>query len=185
MKKLSSSFRMGLVASIPLFVVVCIVLVKNSNSSVSNFAQCVAKGSPVMESYPRQCRENGKTFVEAIGNAPEKADIIYITSPLQNQVVQSPLVISGEARGNWFFEASFPVIIADKDGLIIAEGVAHAKSDWMTTNFVPFEATLTFSVGKASYGNIGTLILRKDNPSGLAELDDALEVPVIIQGTKL
>ena len=30
----------------------------------SNFEECVAAGGPVMESYPRQCRANGQTFVE-------------------------------------------------------------------------------------------------------------------------
>ena len=33
-------------------------------NSVASFEQCVAGNNPVMESYPRQCRANGKTFVE-------------------------------------------------------------------------------------------------------------------------
>ncbi|KKT21312.1 MAG: hypothetical protein UW04_C0006G0015 [Parcubacteria group bacterium GW2011_GWB1_43_8] len=147
---------------------------------VTNFEECAASGNPVMESYPRQCRHDGKTFTENIGNELEKADIIRIHSPHPNQIISSPLIITGEARGYWFFEASFPLFLTDWNGLIIAQGIATAKSEWMTTEFVPFEASLTFTAGKNAYNNKGTLILRKDNPSGLPEHDDALEIPVTL-----
>jgi hypothetical protein len=70
----------------------------------------------------------------------------------------------------------------DWDGLIIAQGIARAKSDWMTSNFVPFEAKLTFTVDKKAYSNKGTLILKRDNPSGLPANDNALEIPIIFAG---
>jgi hypothetical protein len=150
------------------------------NPFVSNFEECIAVGGLVMESYPRQCKYGEKTFVENIGNELEKTDIINLESPRPNQVVESPLVIKGQARGFWFFEASFPIVLTDWDGRIIAEGIAEAKSDWMTTEFVPFEATLIFEADKDVYSNNGSLILQKDNPSGLPENDDALEIPIII-----
>lgn len=150
---------------------------------VNNFEECTKAGNPVMESYPRQCRHGDKTFTENIGNELEKADFIRIDSPRPNQVVQSPLTITGQARGQWFFEASFPVFLTDWDGKIMAQGIATAKSEWMTADFVPFEATLTFTVDKEIYSNRGTLILRKDNPSGLPEHDDALEIPLVLGGT--
>jgi len=84
--------------------------------------------------------------------------------------------VKGEARGNWYFEASFPVVLTDWDGLIIASGVATAEGNWMTTDFVPFTATLDFT--KPNYGSNGSLILKKDNPSGLPENDDSLEIMV-------
>lgn len=37
-------------------------------NSITSFEQCVAGNNPVMESYPRQCRANGKTFVESLGS---------------------------------------------------------------------------------------------------------------------
>lgn len=147
--------------------------------AVTDFLGCVAAGNPVMESYPRQCRHGGETFVEDIGNELDKTDLIRLDSPRPNEVITSPLAISGEARGYWFFEADFPVVLVDWDGLIIAEGIATAKNDWMTEEFVPFEATLTFETDPDAYSDRGALILRKDNPSGLPEHDDALEVPVI------
>ncbi|MDO8676547.1 MAG: hypothetical protein Q7K16_02765, partial [Candidatus Azambacteria bacterium] len=85
---------------------------------VTNFEECVTAGNPVMESYPRRCRHGGETYTESIGNEFEKANLIRIDSPRPNQILQSPLIIKGEARGNWFFEASFPVMLTDWDGRI-------------------------------------------------------------------
>lgn len=114
------------------------------------------------------------------GNALEKIDLIRLDTPKPNQIISSPLTITGIARGYWFFEASFPVVLVNWDGLIIAQGIATATvGDWMTTEFIPFEANLTWVVDKEAYSDKGTLILRKDNPSGLPEHEDALEVPII------
>ena len=118
---------------------------------------------------------------EDSGNAAQKADLIRLVSPLPNATVSSPLTITGKARGYWFFEASFPVVLVDWDGKIIVQGIATAKDEWMTEEFVPFEATLTFAANSSAYSNRGALILQKDNPSGLPENDDALEVPVVIK----
>ena len=110
------------------------------------------------------------------------ADRIVLSTPTPGATITSPLVIEGQARGNWFFEASFPVVLTNWDGLIIAEGVATAKGDWMTEDFVPFTATLTFlnpmTATSPDFMTRGSLILQRDNPSGLPEYDAALEIPV-------
>lgn len=67
--------------------------------------------------------------------------------------------------------------------MIIAEGFATAKTNWMTTDFVEFEGNLTFVVDENVYSDRGALILKKDNPSGLPENDDALEITVKIADT--
>lgn len=120
---------------------------------------------------------------EAAPIAPDKSDLIRLTSPLPGATVSSPVTLRGEARGNWFFEASFPVFVTDWDGKIIGQGIATAQGEWMTTDFVPFLATITFNTAEISgqYSDRGTLILKKDNPSGLPEHDDALEIPVRLQ----
>jgi hypothetical protein len=111
-----------------------------------------------------------------------KVDLIKIASPAPLEVIESPLQISGEARGYWFFEASFPIYLTNWDGLIIAEGFATAASEWMTEDFVPYSASLDFvnpyNPGDPDFMKKGTLVLKKDNPSGLPENDDALEIPV-------
>jgi hypothetical protein len=48
---------------------------------------------------------------------------------------------------------------------------------WVTEDFVPFEKEFEFDISEAA-SNKGTLILHKDNPSGLPEYDDQLVVPV-------
>lgn len=111
------------------------------------------------------------------GAAAAKADSIRLTFPCPNATVQSPLLVTGEARGSWFFEGSFPVVLTDWDGLIIGQGQARAQGEWTTADFVPFTATIDFQTPQ--YKNNGTLILKKDNPSGLPPNDAALEVPVI------
>ena len=106
----------------------------------------------------------------------EHDDLIRLRTPRAGEEIRSPLVVTGEARGYWFFEASFPMYLVDWDGKIIAQGIAQAQDEWMTEDFVPFEATLTFEM--PLYEERGALILRKDNPSGLPEHDDALEVQI-------
>lgn len=112
-----------------------------------------------------------------------KADLIQLTTPVPNGVVaDSPLMLTGQARGYWYFEASFPIVLTNWDGLIIAEGYATADGDWMTEEFVPFTASLEFTnpyeEGQPDFMKRGSLILQKDNPSGLPENDNALEIPI-------
>lgn len=109
---------------------------------------------------------------------PSKEDFIVLETPLKGANISSPLTIRGKARGQWFFEGSFPVTLVNWDGLIIAEGYATAQGEWMTTEFVPFEGTITFTAPDTSVGNKGWLILKKDNPSDDPRLDDALEVEI-------
>jgi len=145
--------------------------------TVTNFEECVAAGNPVMESYPRQCRAGDKNFIEYIGNELEKTNLIRIDSPRPNTIITSPLEITGEARGTWYFEASFPVKLLDGNGnnIPLSPPYIMATAEWMTENFVPFRATLEFIAPTTA---TGTLILEKDNPSGLPENDDSLIVPV-------
>jgi hypothetical protein len=107
----------------------------------------------------------------------ERGNIIRLETPRSNDTIKSPLVIKGEAPGIWFFEASFPVTLVNWDGLIITESYATAKGEWMTTDYVPFTATLEFET--PTYKNNGALILQRDNPSDLPENDDSLEIPIL------
>ena len=102
---------------------------------------------------------------------------VSVTSPKSGASVGKTFTVSGEAPGNWFFEASFPVQVRDNENSKIGQAIAQAQSDWMTTNLVPFTATITVS----NYSGPATLVLLRDNPSGLPENDDALEVPIVIE----
>ncbi|MDD5221456.1 MAG: Gmad2 immunoglobulin-like domain-containing protein [Candidatus Pacebacteria bacterium] len=146
------------------------------HNEITDFDQCAAAGNPIMESYPARCStKDGKTFTQDIGNEFEKKDLIRIDNPRPNAVVGNTIEISGEARGQWFFEASFPIKLIDEKGNILATTVATAKSDWMTEDFVLFEAKIEFTNTEIEKAD---LMLLKDNPSGLPENDDFLRVPI-------
>jgi len=108
-----------------------------------------------------------------------KSDLIYMDSPLPGALIASPLKIRGHARGKWFFEGDFPVVLKDTNGKTIAKGFATAKNGWMTETFVPFEGIIEFK--RPGSGSKGTLVLKKDNPTGRPEFDDALETPVFFK----
>lgn len=165
-----------------------------SYMAITTFKECADAGYPVAESMPETCRTpDGRTFTNTVivatstqatstpvqsttpstsGNATAKE--IRNVNVKANDVLTSPLTVTGEAAG-WYFEASFPVQLLDGTGKIIAQGPAQAQGDWMTTNFVPFKATLTFAKPATA---TGTLVLRNDNPSGLPENDRFLRIPV-------
>jgi len=103
-----------------------------------------------------------------------KTNLIVVDAPKPGEVITSPLTVRGKARGTWFFEGDFPLILTDWDGLIIAEHYATAKGEWMTEEFVQFEGTIEFNTPE--FGETGTLIFQKDNASGLPQHDDALEI---------
>lgn len=107
-----------------------------------------------------------------------KADLIVVDDPAVYAPIASPVTVTGSARGYWYFEASFPIVVVDWNGLIIGEGYATAQGDWMTEEFVPFEGTITFDLPEDTPYKRGTIIFKKSNASGLPEHDDALEIPV-------
>ncbi len=104
------------------------------------------------------------------------SDLIRVTQPQPNASITSPVIIEGRARGNWFFEASFPVRIVDANGRTLGSGAAQAQGNWMTTEFVPFRVVLDYSVPTTTRG---TLILEKDNPSGLPQNARELRIPIV------
>ena len=50
-------------------VMMLLVLVAGCNKPITSFDECVAAGNPVMESYPEQCRADGKTFVNDVDSS--------------------------------------------------------------------------------------------------------------------
>ncbi len=103
-----------------------------------------------------------------------KSDI-RVETPQPNDVVASPFVVGGEARGTWFFEAVFPVKLVDEKGETITTAIATTKEEWMQEDFIPFQAEVEFSNPSTDKG---FLILEKANPSGLPEHADEVKIPV-------
>ena len=107
------------------------------------------------------------------------SDNIVTELPFPGAVTGKEFYVIGKARGNWFFEASFPVTLLDKDGSVFVNTYATAEGEWMTTEFVPFKADL--KVGDSNYIGKGTLILKKDNPSGDSIRDASVSFEINIE----
>ena len=68
--------------------------------------------------------------------------------------------------------------VLDKDGKILVQTFATAQGEWMTNDFVPFKGEVKVP---ESYIGPATLILRKDNASGLPEHDASVSFPFVIE----
>lgn len=106
------------------------------------------------------------------------ADMVQVELPFPGAVTGKVFSVIGKARGQWFFEASFPVVVLDKDGNQLAAVPAQAEGEWMTNDFVAFKADITVP---EAYIGPATLVLKKDNPSGEAERDASVSFPFTIE----
>lgn len=148
-------------------VIVTIILI----AGYSIYSLYPSEPTPVpQEEEIREPEEADRTYAVL-----DKTDLIRVESPEPNQTIASPLIVKGEARGYWFFEASFPVKLLDDEENLIALEIATAQSEWMTEEFVPFEAVVEFDDPAVEKG---ILVFEKDNPSGLPENADEFRIPV-------
>ncbi len=111
----------------------------------------------------------------------KQPDDILVTTPQLNQTVNSPLTVKGQARGNWFFEAVFPIKLLDSKGNVLAQTQAQAQSEWTTDAFVPFTAQLSYSLAATS---TGMFLFNNDNPSDLSQNSKEFRLPVIISPSR-
>ncbi len=159
-----------------------LVLNKKPKMVILNFQDCADAGYPVMESYPRQCRTpDGLTFAEEIvppiTYTNTSKEYIQVDLPFPGAVTGKEFKVTGRARG-FYFEASFPVEVLDKDGKQIFIGPAQAQGEWMVDSLVPFEITVKVP---DTYTGPATLVLHKDNPSDLRQYDASISFPITIE----
>ena len=103
---------------------------------------------------------------------------IAVSEPLPESTVGTTFTVRGEAVGPWYFEAVFPVELQDFSGTILTQTAAQAQGEWMTTSLVPFTATVTAPAGATG---LYILVLRRDNPSGEAQFDESIQIPIVIK----
>lgn len=133
---------------------------------------------PQMPAATTTIKASPKPEPEKEETPPPLSAHVSITKPAAGATVGRTFAVEGEAPGNWFFEASFPIQVRDSEGNVIGRAVAQAQSDWMTTALVPFKTEVTLS---SDYTGPARLILLRDNPSGLPEHDDAVEIEIIVK----
>ncbi len=106
---------------------------------------------------------------------PGEKEGILVSSPKRNETIKSPLIIEGEAKGFWFFEAQFTAELYDAQGNFLGRAILTAQKNWMSEDFVPFEGNLIFTQPQSP---TGVLKFLSSNPSGLKENQKVFEVPV-------
>lgn len=105
--------------------------------------------------------------------------LIKVSYPKEGQEIESPLKVSGKAKGFWFFEGSFPIQLVDTNGSIIASGIATSSGEWMTEDFVDFNSEIEFV--KTTSTKNAILVLMKDNPSDNPEFNQSIFIPLILK----
>ncbi len=118
-------------------------------------------------------------LTEKITYTNATADLIVVELPFPGAVTGKDFSVVGRARGYWFFEASFPIDVLDKDGKILVQTYATAQDEWMTEDFVLFKSELIKI--PESYIGPATLVLHKDNPSDMRQFDASISFPITIQ----
>ncbi len=117
-----------------------------------------------------------RSSVIAPGPAITPDGTLTVESPQANSVIYSPLTVTGKARGNWYFEAVFPIYVTNASGIVIGQGQATATGDWMSSELVPFKAEISFP--QQSSGTKGEILFKNDNPSGLPEFQRSFSIPI-------
>jgi hypothetical protein len=105
------------------------------------------------------------------------SDRVVVTAPQAKEHVGHTFTVAGVAPGPWFFEAQFPTQVRDTSGTIVGRATAMAQGSWQTEKLVTFTASMQID---ATFHGDAKLILMKDNPSGLPEHDDAVEIPIVV-----
>jgi len=106
---------------------------------ITNFEECAAAGNPVMESYPRQCGADGKTFTEVIKMDIEEAEQIAEKSECK---VKGDLIkdaIFNENTNTWWINLEIKPEFA-KEGCspacVISTVTKEAEINWRCTGLI-------------------------------------------------
>ncbi len=119
------------------------------------------------------------TQLQASDEVSKETERITVAVPTVGAVVTNPVMVSGSARGYWFFEGSFSVELTDLEGNLLGQGIATAQGEWMTEELVSFSGEISTNSGEDVRFKPGIVVFKKANPSGLAENDDSVSVRVI------
>lgn len=151
----------GLFVVIVIMTVVLFVIPTSPHPSVPTTATTTSGTTPATSTAPAE---------------PLSAKVV-VTSPQPKTHVGHTFTIAGVAPGGWFFEAQFPIQVRDSADNVVGRATGSAQGDWETENLVTFTATMNID---ATFHGSADLVLMKDNPSGLPENDDSVEIPIIV-----
>lgn len=138
--------------------------------------QCIkAPCLPIKQTFPNRCEAEKLNVLNITEGACTDENALTVSAPVQDSLIKSPVKITGQAVGSWFFEGTFPSQVTDASGTVLGTGSLKANGEWMTPKNVPFSGILIF---KKSTTPTGFIVLHNDNPSGLKENAREFKLPV-------
>ena len=109
---------------------------------------------------------------------------ITVAAPVAGARVTSPLVATGSAINDWFFEGQFVAeLVVDGVTLVQAPAMQDGDKSWTDPGPVGFKAELAFDVAKETNAE---LILSEDMPEFVDEANDirgparSVRIPVVL-----
>ena len=115
---------------------------------------------------------------------PAGAGEITVAAPVSGARVTSPLVATGSAINDWFFEGQFVAeLVVDGQTLVQAPAMQDGDKSWTDPGPVGFKAELAFAVTKETNAE---LILSEDMPEFIDEANDirgparSVRIPVVL-----
>ena len=106
----------------------------------------------------------------------QSVDSIRVEQPKPGQVIESPLAVTGAARGAWYFEGDFAVKLLTANDQQLGTGILTAQSNWMSSDEVRFEGQITFD--RPGGVKRGQLLFESANPSGRPEHQKTAILPI-------
>ncbi len=140
---------------------------QKSNRQVAEIIQLEAENEPVADE---------EVEIAATREATEPIGVL-ISTPESNQLISSPLLVKGKISRTWFFEGQLVLQLIDEDNNSLATGVAVADGDWLNEELVEYVGLLEYNPETIEVES-GFLAISKDNPSGLAENQGRIIMPL-------
>lgn len=131
---------------------------------------------PTVPAFVRAAR-SGEMIQEVLRGINTATSTVALSTPSPGGDVSSPVHVEGAISDGWFFEAQLPVHITDQAGVALGQGSAQAQGEWMTASPVSFVADVALTI---PYQGPAILTLKRDNPSGDAERDASVSIPIYI-----
>lgn len=112
----------------------------------------------------------------------EKGKWVILSNLKENQALYLPFFLKWEVPTNWIFEWVFPLEIRDKENNLLYQSHGNANifdESWeVILPSVSFESLIDFSLEKETEA---ILTLKADNPSGLDENNDKIEISIVLK----
>ncbi len=133
------------------------------------------EGKYLIAAYPPESEllDSYDSFLEYIdlnAQAP-----VTVTEPKRTAEVSSPVTVSGQAPGTWFFEAVLPISLVTAEGDVLIDDIFVTEEEWMTEDLLDFNLQLSFETPESNYGFI---VVEKNDPSDLSHNKAAFYWPV-------